>query len=237
VAGGDVITWGRERARVAPWRGERDVAYLAPAPDAPLPSPDFVRHCVDTLGRRGFRQVLTSALSATEQAGFLAVGFEVCERLHVLEHDLLAIPDAPELALRRATRKDRPDILSLDGRAFPPFWQMDERGLEDALAATPATRFRVAEADAGETIAGYAICGRAGRHGYVQRLAVDPARHGAGIGRALVVDGLRWMRRWGVDRAVVNTQLDNERALTLYQTLGFRLQPAGLSVLQRGIPS
>ena len=44
---------------------------------------------------------------------------------------------------------------------------------------------------------GYAICGRAGRRGFVQRLAVDPARHGSGVGRALVLDGLGWLRRRG----------------------------------------
>ena len=41
------------------------------------------------------------------------------------------------------------------------------------------------------------------------------------------------MRRHGVERAVVNTQLDNHAALDLYDGLGFRLEPGGLAVLRR----
>jgi ribosomal protein S18 acetylase RimI-like enzyme len=52
----------------------------------------------------------------------------------------------------------------------------------------------------------------------------------------LVVDGLRWLKRWRVDQVVVNTQFENARALGLYERLGFRRQPLGLSVLSAGIP-
>jgi len=48
-----------------------------------------------------------------------------------------------------------------------------------------------------------------------------------------VIDGLRWLRRHGVQRAVVNTQERNVRALAMYERLGFRRQPEGLSVLTR----
>jgi ribosomal protein S18 acetylase RimI-like enzyme len=52
----------------------------------------------------------------------------------------------------------------------------------------------------------------------------------------LVIDGLRWLKRWRVEQVVVNTQYENERALDLYERLGFRRQPLGLSVLAAGIP-
>ena len=77
----------------------------------------------------------------------------------------------------------------------------------------------------------YAIAGRSGRRGFLQRIAVDPLAQRRGIGAALVVDGLRWLRRWGADRALVNTQEQNEPALLLYERLGFRRQPGGLAVL------
>jgi ribosomal protein S18 acetylase RimI-like enzyme len=123
--------------------------------------------------------------------------------------------------------------LVVDHNAFPPFWRLDEPGLRDALAATPAARFRVATAP---DVIGYAVSGRAGRRGYLQRLAVEPARQGRGLGRALVLDGMRWMRRWGAHEAVVNTQLGNDRALALYHGLGFRLQEDRLAVLHRDLP-
>lgn len=36
-------------------------------------------------------------------------------------------------------------------------------------------------------------------------------------------------------RAVVNTQLGNDNALSLYQQVGFRREPSGLSVLSAGL--
>jgi hypothetical protein len=52
------------------------------------------------------------------------------------------------------------------------------------------------------------------------------------VGSTLVVDGLRWMRRWKVRRAVVNTQFGNDAALALYLRLGFVPEPSDLAVLR-----
>ena len=46
-----------------------------------------------------------------------------------------------------------------------------------------------------------------------------------------MLDSLRWLRRWRADRCLVNTQVGNDAALTLYTDIGFRAQPEGLSVL------
>jgi ribosomal protein S18 acetylase RimI-like enzyme len=232
----DVLRWGAERARTGHWRGARDIAYLNPLPDAPPPSEAFLRRCLATLSERGFSRVVTGALSPPEQRGFLAAGFAVEQRLHLLAIDLTEgvepIPAGPPLV--RATRRHRSDVLRVDSAAFSPFWQFDESGLRDAVAATPHTRFRVACDPAGSVI-GYAVCGRASTRGFVQRLAVDPAVHGQGVGRRLLLDGLHWMRRRRVQRAVVNTQLGNEVALSLYLRTGFREDPSGLSVLSAGL--
>jgi ribosomal protein S18 acetylase RimI-like enzyme len=83
---------------------------------------------------------------------------------------------------------------------------------------------------------GYAVTGMTGDMGYLQRLAVDPDDAGRGIGRALVLDGLGWLRARGAVQALVNTQVDNERALGLYRSVGFRLLPTGLHVLGRALP-
>jgi ribosomal protein S18 acetylase RimI-like enzyme len=119
----------------------------------------------------------------------------------------------------------------VDAVAFAPFWRLDAAGLGEALDATPLSRFRVATV--GGRVAGYAVSGCSAAQGYIQRVAVDSGRRRRGLGRALVVDGLRWMRRRGVERAVVNTQLGNQPALNLYLSLGFRLEPTELAVLRR----
>jgi ribosomal-protein-alanine N-acetyltransferase len=225
----DLRRYGADRLRVGPWRGDARVAYVAPAPDAPPPSADAVRHCLEELAAAGYVEVVTGALAPGEQAVFTAAGFRVREHLHLLAHDLVDLPEQPSVPMRRCRRVDRPAVLAVDGRAFPPFWRLDEGGLNDAIDATPVARFRVAPGDG--DIVGYAISGRSGRRGYLQRLAVEPAHQGRGLGTALVIDGLRWMRRRGVSRAVVNTQTSNEGALALYERLGFTRQPGGLAVL------
>lgn len=233
-----VIRWGGEEARTGPWRGDHQVAYLNPAAGGPAPSAAFVRRCLDQLAANGFSRVVTAALAPLDQAGFLGAGFHVEERLRVLVHDLDPLPEPPFLdpvlqVLRRCRDTDRAAVLDVDHQAFGPFWQLDQHGLEEALGATPHARFRVVSEATGQVV-GYAITGRAGRRGFVQRLAVGPQHQGRGLGRALVLDGLRWLRRWRVERAVVNTQVDNDRALALYAGLGFRSEAAGLSVLSLG---
>lgn len=230
-----MVRWGAGRLRVGPWRGDDRVAYLAPVGDGPAPTPDAVRRAVAGLVGRGYQEAVTAALGPLEAQGFLLAGFEVHERLHLLSRDLTDLPPAPAVPLRRGRRRDRAAVLEVDGRAFSPFWRLDDAGLDEALAATPASRFRVADDTddvTGEAIAGYAITGRAGRRGFLQRLAVEPDCEGRGLGRALVLDGLAWLRRRGCDRVVVNTQEANARALTLYEQLGFRRQHAGLAVLR-----
>ncbi|HZN13674.1 MAG TPA: GNAT family N-acetyltransferase [Acidimicrobiales bacterium] len=228
---GDVIAVGAERARTGPWRGDQLVALLTPVPDAPIPSAAFVRRCLSVLADRGYRRVVTGALAPAEQAGFLAAGFAIAEELHLLAHDLRALPPRPKSSLRRARSDDHAAVLQVDDVSFTPFWRLDDAGLTDTLAATPHVRFRVAH-DPLDHVVGYAITGRAGRRGYLQRLAVAPNARDHGLGAALVVDGLWWLRRWRVNRALVNTQHGNQAALALYTRLGFRPEPVGLSVLE-----
>ena len=228
-----MVRWGAGRIRVGPWRGDDRIAYLAPVGDGPAPTPDVVRRAVASLAGRGYREAVTAALGPLEAQGFLLAGFEVHERLHLLSRDLRDLPPAPDVALRRGRRRDRHDVLAVDGRAFSAFWRLDDAGLDEALAATPTSRFRVTEVDG--AMVGYAITGRAGRRGFLQRLAVEPGHEGKGLGRGLVLDGLGWLRRRGVDRVVVNTQEANQRALLLYEQLGFRRQHAGLAVLRTNL--
>lgn len=53
-------------------------------------------------------------------------------------------------------------------------------------------------------------------------LAVDPARHGQGIGQAMVGDALARLRGEGVRRVELYAESDNTQALRFYQRLGFQ---------------
>ncbi|MBV8297224.1 MAG: GNAT family N-acetyltransferase [Acidimicrobiia bacterium] len=229
-----VVEFGAERARVVPWRGSAYTAYLAPVHDAPPPSSGFIERCVERLAAQGYRGVVTPALAPVEQRSFLRAGFEPHERLHLLAHDLLELPSFRRGTTRRARRGEKRAVLAVDEAAFSSFWRLDRAGLQEALEAVPLTRFRVTEATDG-AITGYAIAGTAARQGYLQRLAVDPAHQRQGRGMELVSDALRWVRRHGATRAVVNTQLGNAGALAVYTRAGFREQPGGLAVLRRAL--
>lgn len=228
----NVIDWGTDRLRVCPWRGDPSIAYLAPFPGR-LPLPQSLDRCVDDLRERGYRGVLTAALGISERDSFFEAGFSVHEELHLLRHDLFDVPRDPCLRLRRGRRRDEREVLRLDAMAFDSFWRFDRLGLADARAATPASRFRVATTRS--SIAGYAVTGRAGPTGYLQRLAVHPRSQGRGIGTELVIDTLRWSRRRGATTVMVNTQAENDRALALYERLGFVRELHGLAVLERSL--
>lgn len=229
------LTRGDGRLRIATWRGDATTAYLSPARGRP--GARDVERCLEELPRLGFTSALTAALGPADQEPFLAAGFSVHERLHLLSRpvdDLSKLRRAP-VEVRRARRGERPAVLAVDHAAFPPFWRLDSAALDDALAATPAARMRVAGRPDGDGLEGYAVTGRAGPRGYLQRLAVDPSVQRRGIGSALVVDGLRWLRRWGAREVFVNTQEQNHPALELYERLGFVRQPEGLDVLHRRV--
>ena len=224
--------------RLGPWQGDPAVAYVVPVHGGSPSAVTDVRRALEVAGEQGYRSVVTAALAPLDQAAFLTVGFEVHERLHLLARALPAArPPAPDLpagvTLRRGHQHDRDPVLRLDHQAFEPFWRLDPRGLADAIAATPSARFRVAVADHGPRpeVLGYSVIGRAAHRGYVQRLAVAPDRHRGGVGRSLLIDGLRWLERRRVRRVMVNTQERNAAALALYEREGFERQPGGLAVL------
>jgi len=231
------VRWRGGWARLGPWRGTRDgVAQLSVGSDLP-PSAAVVDRCIDLLRDSGYEHVVTSALSPADSLPFIDAGFGMRERLHLLAHDLVVLPPRRP-GTRRAHRNDRGAVLRLDQLAFDDRWRFaTPAALDDALRATPVTRFRVADAATGgrRRLAAYAVTGLAGRAGYLQRVAVDPAARGRGWGRAVVGDALHWLRKRSASRALVNTQLENEPALGLYEACGFRRLPAGLCVLERDL--
>jgi ribosomal protein S18 acetylase RimI-like enzyme len=225
-----VLEVAGDRLRTEPSRAHDGRVTVSPAVTGSPPRTDTVRWCLDRLRAEGHRDVHTAALGPAEQEPFLRCGFVVHERLHLLEHDLVEIPSpARPVRLRRGRHLDRRALLAMDHRCFPPYWQIDQHGLRSALRATAVARLRVAT-DQGALV-GYAVTGRSLHRGYLQRLAVDPDHQGRGLGRTLVSDALGWSRRRGARTVVVNTQEHNDRALALYEHLGFTRRPDGLAVL------
>lgn len=225
--------------RISPWPNEElaaTAAQLAPIPGSPLPDAARIRAIAHKLADDGYEQAITVALSPGEQEPFRDAGFVLQERLHLLVHDLAAVPLRSSLKPRRARREDWPSIEQTDAASFSDFWRLSRQGLRQAMNATPVRRMRVIDDENGEVL-GYALTGRAGPTGYLQRLAVRPAHQGEGAGGALAIECLHWLRRHRSMRVLVNTQTSNERAFNLYLRLGFRPDAGGLAVLHLPLTS
>lgn len=237
MSGLDLFTVGAEQFRLGSWRGHDTIGYLVPLCPPERLSGRGLERSLQRLADRGYTQVFTAALTDDEQRVFLRHGFVAHERLHLLQHDLHPLPDRPPppvgVKIRAGRRWQRSRVLEIDSRAFDSFWRLDLHALDEAIAATPARHFRIAWV--GAQPVGYAVSGAAGRAGYLQRLAVEPEHAGRGVGQSLVFDSLEWMHRNGVTCASVNTQEHNERALALYQRMGFARVDPGLAVFRRAL--
>lgn len=197
-----------------------------------------VKRLLDRVDRRHER-VVTSALSKHEREVFLGLGFVERESLHLLRHDLSNIDQNIDavtgVKLRPGRRTDLHQVLSIDRRSFDHFWALDRESLNAARKATPTHRYTIATAPNARgksRVVGYAVTGRSGPSAFFQRLGVDPEQRRQGIGTALVLDALHWARDGGAKSMLVNTQDSNDRALSLYQHLGFDLVEDQLKVLE-----
>jgi len=63
-------------------------------------------------------------------------------------------------------------------------------------------------------------------------VGVRPAYRRRGLARAVLLEGLRRMRKRGMDRACVSTGIPNEPAVRLYESVGFRAANRYLDYLQ-----
>ncbi len=205
-----------------------------------LPAHHDIEKVVHRLNHRGVRRAVTPALSFRDAQPFLRAGFTIHEQLHLLALDLRNEPDhgshrlssrLPQgFEIKPGRRWHENDVIRVDRAAFEPFWRFDVEALREARRATPRHRYRVITDANG--VQGYAVTGLAGQRGYLQRLAVDPAAEGQGLGRTLVHDAFTWLRRRHAARVMVNTQERNQRALALYRNVGFEPEPSGLVVLE-----
>ena len=218
--------------RIARWPGTERTAQVGPVPGEAPPTPALVRAALDDLDHHGYLHVVTTALFPPECDPFVDVGFTDRDRLVLLRRGLTAAGPRIERSderIRTARRGEWPLLADLDRRAFPPGWGLDVAAIADAAGATPRSRVRAV----GHPAHGYAVTGRSRVRGYLQRLAVDPARSGRGVGTALVADALAWLRARGATEVMVNTSEANTRALALYERLGFEQLPHRLHVLGR----
>jgi ribosomal-protein-alanine N-acetyltransferase len=126
-------------------------------------------------------------------------------------------PQAADADLRDLEPLDLEQVAEVDERAFAPIWRHSLSALELAFDQASLARGIFVH----DSLAGYQISTASAFGAHLARLAVVPEAQHHGLGRALVVDVLRYFSERGYARVTVNTQLDNETSQTLYRKLGF----------------
>jgi ribosomal protein S18 acetylase RimI-like enzyme len=221
--------------RLSPWYGFEGAVLLGIAPSLWLRDPGWLEVARRAAEARGWRRFLVQGTSLAQRQALESAGWVLVDELYVLfRRTSLPMPSVPPTArgveLRRGRAADLAEVLEVDHRCFEPFWVMNEAAFREAMQATPRTRYRVLASGDDDRVVGYAIFGLGAGEGYLQRIAVDPRFQGRGLATRLIVDGLRWTKRWRARRVGVNTQRTNQTALRLYQHLGFVVESEGIAI-------
>jgi mycothiol synthase len=70
--------------------------------------------------------------------------------------------------------------------------------------------------------------------GEIYVVASSPDHRGIGLGRAMVLEGLRFLAdERGLERGMLYVDADNTKALSLYHDIGFRLDHVDRSLVKR----
>ncbi|TMM39238.1 MAG: mycothiol synthase [Actinobacteria bacterium] len=166
----------------------------------------------------------------------LSLGFRRARVLWQMRRSLYAPLPAPELPVGVTLRGFRPGEddegwVALNARAFADLpdqgrWTLRDLRVRMAEPWFDPGGFILAERDG--ALMGFhwtKVHGNASHDhapiGEVYVLGIDPAAHGLGLGRALSLAGLRYLRGRGLDQAMLYVDEANVRAVALYQNLGF----------------
>ncbi|MCP4964107.1 MAG: GNAT family N-acetyltransferase [bacterium] len=217
--------WARAEAR--PWNEDEPQAALRLLRGGA----SFLQLCSKRLLSLGADGVISPPLPLSAQRAWLQAGFQSYVDLALMRKSLESHDGPPNHLVVEKDDVAIEDLLTIDAAAFPQFWRFDRGGLEEAIAATTRSTTLVILGSAGTPI-GYAVVGFGSAIAYLQRVAVHPDWQGHGMGRSLVRAVARKARASGAKVLLLNTQLDNESAIRLYEDEGFITLPEPLSLLQ-----
>jgi ribosomal protein S18 acetylase RimI-like enzyme len=81
-------------------------------------------------------------------------------------------------------------------------------------------------AESGGRIVGAVMAGYEGHRGWINYLAVDPARRRAGLGRALMAEAERVLRSAGCPKINLQVRPENRDVVAFYEAIGFSVEGA-----------
>jgi mycothiol synthase len=211
-------------------------AHLDPTDPVEGPSGELVIH--PAYRRRRLGLALVQAPAASRLAA--AAGFDRVRALWQMRRSLQTQLDRPQLADGITVRtfaigRDEDEWTALNRRAFASHpeqgaWTRADLDLREKEPWFDPAGFFLAERDG--RLVGFhwtKIHGQVGQEdghahqaiGEVYVVGVDPGERGGGLGRALTLVGLRYLRSRGLFQAMLYVDESNTAAIRLYESLGF----------------
>ncbi len=128
-----------------------------------------------------------------------------------------------DLEIRAFRPSDEPDLVRLWGVVFPnpAPWNEPLAEIRRKLTVQPDL---LLVAVSGAEIVGTVMAGYDGHRGWIHRLAVSPALHGEGIGRALMAEAERRLTTYGCVKVNLQVLGSNGDAVAFYEKLGYRVE-------------
>lgn len=125
------------------------------------------------------------------------------------------------ITYRQPIALDIPVLVSYDRELFP-YSPWNSAQFKEEFAGIPATRFfLVAEED--NAIVGYAGCFAPGEdiEADILTVGVLPSHRRKGIAREFIAEMESWCRQRKASAMMLEVEISNEAAITLYQSLGY----------------
>jgi mycothiol synthase len=184
----------------------------------------------------GFDDTLAASRRLVEKAGFRRVVGGVQMRLEAGQAVADAVFPAGYTVRPYSEINDPGVVQQALNRGFIGHWENRERPLDDIEHRLQEAHNRPAGIfiahDAAGDIAGICWAGYNTEHnaqageklGYIHSLGVSPEHRRAGLGRALLLRGIAWLRAEGMEPIELDAIGNNELALPLYEGTGFHVK-------------
>ena len=132
--------------------------------------------------------------------------------------------------IKKFHHDDIEDLLKLDHKIFDPYWRNSLSSfIETMKSCNNNYLFKIGTK---ESPSGYAILGETRKFTYLQRIGVKKDSQGLGLGDML----LKAVINFSIDKKFINiklnTQKDNNVALSLYKKNNFEISPRKLVIMK-----
>jgi ribosomal protein S18 acetylase RimI-like enzyme len=214
-----------EFAIVGPWRHRMEIAVISLI-SAVRFADELLVAAVETAFQLGGQAVVMAEWAETRDPAFYGrAGLSLLD--DVISFDIAARPARIMISQGfKFARVELPgdpsldQVVAVDHHAFPWLWQNSRHEFEHYLL-TPGVEVW-ALLNQADLALGYTGITLYASWGHIDRVAIEPAFQGQGLGEAAVRFAVDRLARKGATRVGLSTQSRNDRSKRLYQRIGFQ---------------